>query len=325
MTSIDVVIPNYNYGHYLEGCVQSVLDQGIDELRILIIDNASDDDSCQIARRLAGKDERISLRLRPRNLGAHASFNEGIDWARGDALLILCADDMIAPGALMRASAILDERPSVNLVFGRAEFRTTGDTGARPAITSAGGWRVESGESFIHRLCQQGHNTVSGPTVLVRTSAQKRVGLYNPSLSHTDDLEMWLRIATTGNVASTEAIQAVARVHANNRSASVGTTHRWNMEFEAAYRAFFSGLGAGMPGSDRLLKTAMRSIADRSYWCGIRALWQREAGAGELLRHAIRLHPACAILPSFGHLASEKRLRKALSIVLGQPGIRKGG
>lgn len=102
MSTIDIVIPNYNYGRFLEGCVESVLGQNIPDMRILIIDNASTDDSVAIARSLAAANPRIETSLRPRNLGGHASFNEGIDWARADYFAIICADDVLSPGALAR-------------------------------------------------------------------------------------------------------------------------------------------------------------------------------------------------------------------------------
>src|SRR4051794_15159199 len=53
MASIDVVIPCYQYGRYLRDCVRSVLDQDVEQLRVLIIDNASTDGSAEIARQLA--------------------------------------------------------------------------------------------------------------------------------------------------------------------------------------------------------------------------------------------------------------------------------
>ncbi|WP_213030299.1 glycosyltransferase family 2 protein, partial [Acinetobacter baumannii] len=53
MAKIDIIIPCYNYGRFLERCVQSVLDQKVSELRILIIDDASTDDSLAVARRIA--------------------------------------------------------------------------------------------------------------------------------------------------------------------------------------------------------------------------------------------------------------------------------
>jgi glycosyltransferase involved in cell wall biosynthesis len=98
MPSVDIVIPCYNHGSFLPDSVASVLSQKIDDLRILIVDNASTDGSADVAQQLASGDARIELLSRNTNQGPHASFNAGIDWARGDYFLILCADDLLSPG-----------------------------------------------------------------------------------------------------------------------------------------------------------------------------------------------------------------------------------
>src|SRR5215469_5512002 len=103
MAILDIAIPNYQYGRYLSQCVDSVLGQGVEDIRILIIDNASTDDSVEVAERLKARDPRIQLEARPVNLGPHASFNRGIDWAESKYFLLLCSDDMIAPGSMRRA------------------------------------------------------------------------------------------------------------------------------------------------------------------------------------------------------------------------------
>src|SRR5262245_45110968 len=109
MTSVDVAIPNYNYGRYLRGCAESVLSQDIETLRVLIIDNASTDNSAEVARELARADPRVEIRIREKNLGAHASFNEAVEWAAADYFLILCSDDTLAPGSLRRASTFMSD------------------------------------------------------------------------------------------------------------------------------------------------------------------------------------------------------------------------
>lgn len=76
---IDIAIPCYNYGHFLRDCVASTLSQEIPNLRFLIIDNASTDDSVEIAQQLAADDRRVQVAVHRRNLGPHASFNEGVD------------------------------------------------------------------------------------------------------------------------------------------------------------------------------------------------------------------------------------------------------
>ena len=71
MPQIDVLVPSYQYGRFLPECINSIRSQDVD-LRILILDNASTDDSVEIARQLASEDARIEVRTRETNLGLMA-------------------------------------------------------------------------------------------------------------------------------------------------------------------------------------------------------------------------------------------------------------
>ena len=113
MSSIDVAIPSFQYGRFLRDSVGSVLRQNVDSLRVLIIDNASTDDSLDVAREIASEDKRVHIIAHERNVGPIASLNEGIDWATADYFMTLDADDLLAPGCLKRAMSILDKDESI--------------------------------------------------------------------------------------------------------------------------------------------------------------------------------------------------------------------
>ncbi|MCK0327194.1 hypothetical protein MVT39_25640, partial [Salmonella sp. 15E66] len=151
--------------------------------------------------------------------------------------------------------------------------------------------------SFLKSLCQSGRNFVSGPTAIVRTAIQKKVGYYKPALIHTDDLEMWLRFALHGAVGRTENIQAVARVHDFNQSATVRTLEQWSIEFEAAFQSFFENDGAILTDADVLLRQARNALSERAYWSAVAQLCRGEPEAMALMRHAIKLRPSTAWLP----------------------------
>src|ERR1700738_5097729 len=110
MSSVSVVIPCYNYGHFLEEAVGSALtgQDGVD-VRVLIIDDASPDDSAQQAHRIAAADPRVEVRVHETNKRHIATYNEGLlEWADGVYVALLSADDRLAPGAPGRAGAPLD-------------------------------------------------------------------------------------------------------------------------------------------------------------------------------------------------------------------------
>src|SRR4051812_45731281 len=103
---VSVVIPCYNYGEYLAACVDSVLAQAGVDVEILVIDDASTDDSARTATAIAGRDPRVEVRVHRANIGHIRTYNEGLAWASGDYTVLLSADDLLAPGALRRADEV---------------------------------------------------------------------------------------------------------------------------------------------------------------------------------------------------------------------------
>jgi glycosyltransferase involved in cell wall biosynthesis len=315
MSSIDVVVPNYNYGRYLRSCVRSVLDQEGVAVRVLIIDNASMDDSADIAIALAAEDERVHLILRPQNMGPHASFNEGIDWARADYFLILCADDVLVQGALSRAVHVMDRDPSISFCHGRdvpiRDAMPVPRIAPQPALPT---YRLLGGRAFIKRFCRMGFFQISSPTVIARTSAQKRAGHYRETLPHTDDYEMWLRLAMQGPVAELDSIQAGLRSHDSNRSKTIVSNQLHHiLQTNAAAQSFFDHEGSRLKHSRSMRKLAQKGISNRAYWCGVTHLLHKSTAARGYFRLAFSLSPIATVLPPVAYLLSRPdRLRRLL-------------
>jgi hypothetical protein len=318
---VDVVVPSYQYGRYLRECVTSVLTQDISDLRVLIIDNASTDDSMDVARQLAAADDRVEVVARGHNLGPHASFNEGIDWARGDYFLILCADDILSPGALSRATAIMEARRDIAFVHGEAALLSTDETPLSPTPVGSGQepvWRTLTGEAFITRFCRSGFFRIAFSTVVVRTAAQKQAGHYRQELPHTDDYEMWMRLALMGAVGETPTLQAYLRNHGENRTAQISRGPGWQlMQTKAALDSFFAREGAAMPSAANLHRLAERNIAGRAYWSAISNCWRGRWRIGaELMSVAFALRPTARVIPPLDYLFQHPdSLRRAGQVI----------
>jgi glycosyltransferase involved in cell wall biosynthesis len=314
MASVDIAIPCYQYGRYLRQCVESVLAQGVPDVRVRIIDNASTDDSVAIARQLAREDARIEVVARSANLGPHASFNEGVDWATADYFMVLCADDMLTPGALSRAVSVMEQHPNVAFAYGTDVH--LGDNAPLPVIETDAAeppWLLSAGREFIEDRCRNPERYIAHGMVLVRTSAQKRAGHYRPQLPHADDFEMLLRLACLGGVAFTPAAQGIKRMHAANRTSDyLAERTRALVELLAALQSFFANEGRSLPDAERLLRLGRRGIAERAYWCGVKDLASGHRSGIELLRLAFRLSPATAVVPPVRYFL---RLDKPFSYV----------
>src|SRR4051794_36118412 len=112
---IDVVIPCYNYGRYLRQCVESVLQQEGVEVRCLIIDDCSPDNTPEVGCTLAAEDSRVEYRRHEKNLRHIATYNEGFEWVTGDAVLLLSADDLLTVGSLRRSADVLTREAGAGL------------------------------------------------------------------------------------------------------------------------------------------------------------------------------------------------------------------
>src|SRR3954467_11927005 len=106
-TTVSIIVPCYNYAHFLAKCVNSVLAQEGVTVEVLIIDDCSTDDTETVGAQLA-TDSRVTFRRHDNNIGHIATYNEGLDWVTGEYTVLLSADDLLTPGALARATAAME-------------------------------------------------------------------------------------------------------------------------------------------------------------------------------------------------------------------------
>ncbi len=293
MRRVDVAIPCYGYGHFLRECVQSVLRQKNAEVRVLILDDASPDDTPAVAAALVAEDARVSYRRHASNRGHIATYNEGLDWAEADYFLLLSADDVLTPGALDRALYLLEKCPEMGVTFG--ETVLTSDPSAEKYEPPGQYLCLQfNPASWIEKFCQSGKNIVGHhtATALARTAVQKKCGHYRAELPHSADMEMALRIGMYGRVGMVRAKQAYYRQHGT----AMHLLYAGILDLpqrKAAFDIFFREHGRQVPDAERLQKMAHRRLAAEAV-AGAReafAAAERETGR-ELLRFAWETDPA---------------------------------
>jgi glycosyltransferase involved in cell wall biosynthesis len=278
MGSVDVVVPCYRYGHFLRECVESVLSQSIPNVRVLIIDDASPDNTAEVAAELVREDPRVTFIRHSVNKGHIATYNEGLlEWASAEYSLLLSADDYILPGALSRAADLMDAYPEVGLTFGNViELRDGEAKVPVKSIAEAGtksNRRILKGPEFIE---MNGANAmlIETCTAVVRTALQQRLGGYRPELPHAGDIEMWLRLAANASVGFLSAYQGVYRRHNANMSTAcyyysadgrfIYTTNGRMADLQqrkAAFDYFFETCSDRLPNPERLRRELFRSLS----------------------------------------------------------------
>ena len=316
MSSVSVVIPCYRYGHFLEQSVGSALtgQDGVD-VKVLIIDDASPDDSAEAAKRIAKADSRVEVLVHERNMGHLKTYNQGLlEWADGDYTVLLSADDRLVPGALVRAAALLDAHPEVGFVYGHP-LRFETDAPLPPARTESKGWSVWPGKWWLERRFKAGHGCITSPEVVVRTDLQRKLGGYDPRLPHSGDIEMWMRFAAHADVGYLKGVdQAFYRVHGASMSKTDFSGQLDDLrQRKAAYTVALEKSEDTLTADERqrLADTVHRKLARQSLWRAARAYDRgrtAQVPVDELVAFADECWPAYRALPEFRGLSVRRRI-----------------
>jgi glycosyltransferase involved in cell wall biosynthesis len=308
MSRIDVIVPCYRYGRFLTSCVESILSQRGVDVRVLILDDASPDETETVGRALERADRRVEYRRHASNVGHVVTFNEGLAWATGDYVLILSADDALTPGALARITRVMDAHPEVTLGYGR-DVRFNSDLLPRHAGAADIHARSEVIEyrRFLEVSCNLGHTPMQSPTVVVRNEVQQRVGGFAADYPHGADTELWLRLAMHGRVAFVDADQAFRRVHPASLSFKYSLLER----LEEQRRGFDVHLDRDCPLPDAasFRSRVHATLATQAFWLGAHAFDQGNIQTCEAcLDFALDTDPSIRSSRSWRRLAVKRRL-----------------
>ena len=94
---VSVIIPLYNHARFIQSCLQSVYDQSYNNLEIVLVNDGSQDQSPQVARRYLKQSPYPYTFIDQENQGAHAAINRGIAQSKGSYISILNSDDLYHP------------------------------------------------------------------------------------------------------------------------------------------------------------------------------------------------------------------------------------
>lgn len=307
MSRFDVIVPCYQYGHFLRACVASIVSQPVSDLRVIIVNDASPDSTAGVAAALAAEDPRIQVITHTVNRGHLASYNEALALIDGDYSLILSPDDLLTPGALERAATALDRYPAAGLCYGRdIVFTDERDLQQPSRVTD----RVEysSYAAFLQQSCELGHTPIQAPTAIMRTSAQKACGGFLKDLPHSGDTEIWLRLAATGGVVQVYADQAFRRIHQHNMSFDYSAVARLK-EQVAAFHVHFRSLDEDRRNAlDAIL---LRQVGESSFWTAMHAFDRGDRRTfDEALEFAVAISPILTTRREFRRL----RIKRLLGI-----------
>jgi glycosyltransferase involved in cell wall biosynthesis len=123
LPSLSVVVPNYNHARHLETCLSAILRQSVQPLEVIVLDDASTDNSVEVIRRIAAQHPVVRLVQNEKNLGVMPNINKGIQLSRGEYIYVASADDEIVPGLFEKSLRLLAQHPQAAYCCAITEWR----------------------------------------------------------------------------------------------------------------------------------------------------------------------------------------------------------
>jgi glycosyltransferase involved in cell wall biosynthesis len=181
--NVSVVLPNYNHARALPRALNALLQQRLLPFEIIVVDDASTDDSIAVIRQFQQHSPLIRLIQHSENRGAPAALNSGLAVATGALIYFAAADDFTFPELFTAAAAALLESPHaaffcsvVALISEREEL-----LGFRPLLPPS----LRSGffsPASVRREIKRSDNWVVGPSVVYRRDLLREAGGFDVSL-----------------------------------------------------------------------------------------------------------------------------------------------
>lgn len=186
---LSIIVANFNKRAYVEATLRSALAQGGDT-QVIVVDDASTDDSLSIIRGMAASDPRIEVVSLPENRGQSYCENRGLERAQGDYVIYLDSDDCLAPGCGARRMASADRDADADMwIFPMATFATVPEE-ATPAWTPRDTDHLR--RVLAHRLDWQLMQT------LWRTSFLRSFGAFDEDFMRMTDVVLHTRAILAG-------------------------------------------------------------------------------------------------------------------------------
>jgi glycosyltransferase involved in cell wall biosynthesis len=245
--AVSVCIPTFNGASWIREAIESALAQSFSDLEVVVCDDASTDETVDVARGVG--DARVRVIANRERVGMARNWNRSVRESRGLYVKFLMQDDRLAPECVGRMLEVMSGNPAVGIAFCPRELaldepddpasalfaRRFGEVHSRLGRLV----RVNDGQTLFAVMQRDRFrdNMIGEPTaVMVKRDALTRLGLFNVQLRQLTDLEMWLRIAYFYSVGFIDEPLAVFRVHSrsasslNERSGSGWLDRLWLLE-----------------------------------------------------------------------------------------------
>lgn len=288
MISISVVIPAFNRAATIGEALSSVRAQTRQPLETIVVDDASRDDTAEVAARVGARVIRL-----PVNRGAAAARNEGMRVARGDGIAWLDSDDYWEPSHLSVVATLLEQYPEAAAASAAVRM-----VGSRSGIWKG---RIPDGPPSV--VIREAFSDWLAPTIstVVRRDALMAVGGFDEGERYSEDFDLWLRLARRYRFVASREVTAFWRWHGTQLSSQS------ERQLCAVYKFRMRAIEEIGREGDQLLVQDLSEILRARWVDDVQASWDK--GQAWLLQQLVAMAPRIPKLPATQRLRWELRSR----------------
>ena len=216
MPLTSVVMTVYNNAPFLAQAIAGALSQSMDDLEMVLVDDGSTDESLSICQTFARQDARVRLFAQANGgFGGVPACNRAVTEAKGEFISRCDADDIWLPHKLRDQLGFMSRNPRYLATFSHAACIDASGEACAPPFQGCFRGSGE-GRDLAHRLLMG--NFLCHSAAIYRRSAAQRVGLYSTRFFRSTDHDLWLRLASVGDLAVLNTVSTLYRIHTTNVS-----------------------------------------------------------------------------------------------------------
>lgn len=205
---VTVIVPNFNYGQFLERSLDSVLMQDYPHFECLIMDGGSTDNSLEIIQRYAATDSRIVWYSEPDNGLSHA-LNKAHRVAKGEIITWHCSDDTLIGQVISPTVAYFIAHPEVDFIYGDSVITDENDQ-------PTGIYTYGKPFNLIDQLSK--YITIPQHGAFWKKWIWEKLGGFDETLHYAMDTEFFMRVVEIANVAHLPGARSTYRHHPLSKS-----------------------------------------------------------------------------------------------------------
>jgi glycosyltransferase involved in cell wall biosynthesis len=190
---VSVVMAVYNAERYLREAIDSILNQTMPALELIIVCDPSTDCTPEILNEYMARDERVRVITNKSNVGLAGSLNAGIEAARAELIARQDADDLSHPTRLERQVEFLKSRPDAAVVG--TSSHVVDEKGNTVGSLIVQGTEPDKLREVLRRGCPFTHGSV-----VMRRQPLHEVGMYRVGFQGSEDYDLWLRMSEGHNL-----------------------------------------------------------------------------------------------------------------------------